>query len=118
MSWIAFGSRLDIFDSRWDPGCLHLRASYEGLGLEGQDKPLSTRHEQAQRVAIIILTPPPHPTIYRLSCTGRGERREVRLHVTRGARVKRVAERVTLACGVSLLADSSEIWGGEKRRAR
>ena len=36
MSWIAFGSRLDIFASRWDPGCLHLRASYEGLGLEGQ----------------------------------------------------------------------------------
>ena len=61
MSWIAFGSRLDIFASRWDPGCLHLRASYEGLGLEGQDKPLSTRHEQAQRVAIIILTPPLPP---------------------------------------------------------
>ena len=58
MSWIAFGSRLDIFASRWDPGCLHLRASYEGLGLEGQDKPLSTRHEQAQRVALIFLTPP------------------------------------------------------------
>ena len=76
MSWIAFGSRLDIFASRLDPGCLHLRASYEGLGLEGQDKPLSTRHEQAQRVAIIILTPPPPPpsTACRVQGGGREER--------------------------------------------
>ena len=81
MSWIAFGSRLDIFDSRWDPGCLHLRASYEGLGLEGQDKPLSTRHEQAQRVAIIILNPPPPPNptiVLSAACRVQGGGREER----------------------------------------
>ena len=39
-----------------------------------------------------------------------GEKRgEIELVTKRGARVKRVAERVTLACGVSLLADSSKI---------
>jgi len=39
-----------------------------------------------------------------------GEKRGEIEHVTkRGARVKRVAERVTIACGVSFLADSSKI---------
>ena len=77
MSWIAFGSRLDIFASRLDPGCLHLRASYEGLGLEGQDKPRATRDEQAQRVA--INSPPPPPpnhlplVVYREGGEKRGE---------------------------------------------
>ena len=81
MSWIAFGSRLDIFASRLDPGCLHLRASYEGLGLEGQDKPLWTRHEQAQRVAIIILNPPPPPNptiVLSAACRVQGGGREER----------------------------------------